>query len=441
MHRRWGQMLLLVSVLTGLGANETEPEELKHHRQQLERWRADKEHYQRLLQDLKAFQALPQARQEQLRALDRDLHQEEITRQTQLWAVLDRYLSWLEQLPPSDRQRIQQAEDQKVKLRLIREIRDRQWVDKLPARIRDEVRALPAPQRTVRIQQLREADRRQRNLWRTGTLSRDEPTLRPTSFQELPSEVRTYLQQLEKRLTVEEKARLKQAEGKWPDYPRTIRELAELHPILPPLPSGPITTYADLPPEIKTTLQRVERRKLKALQRHSGRWPEFAWEVTKLLQREKLPGVPLGASRLDEFPAETKSFVQNKLLPRLGPFQLKTLVSVEGRWPDYPLQLLRLARDRRLVIPGMSLPGPPDIWENARAAIPEVPDHLLMHFALHESSPEERAGWELDTRDPMGSREKVKRAWYRHKLGAQQRHPQTTTSRQKETTGTTSGSR
>src|SRR5262245_9551054 len=50
---------------------------LEQNRRLLERWRKDPEHFNRLKNDLRAFQALPSEKQARLRQLDRDLHDEE----------------------------------------------------------------------------------------------------------------------------------------------------------------------------------------------------------------------------------------------------------------------------------------------------------------------------------------------------------------------------
>jgi hypothetical protein len=412
MQRPWWLILVLSGMLATLAVG-AERDDLERNRQLLERWRADPEHYQRLRRDLKAFYALPPARQEQIRQLDRRLHEGDLTTQTRLWTVLERYNSWLGNLAEGDRQRVMDAEDTKTRLQIIREIRDRQWAESLPSTLREQLTKLAKDKQQARLVQLREEERRERLHARTGKRAKEQTNLRPTRTSEFPPEVQTYLERLKRRLGDEEKQRLAQAEGKWPDLPRTVRELADLHPALPPLPSGAIVKYGDLPQKVKNT---ADRRKLKPLQRVSGRWPAYALGVARLMKNENLPCPPLGASILEQLPPSSREFVKQQLLPKLTSAQQDALKKAEGRWPEYPQLLLRLAREKHLVIPEMSLPGPVELWENTRLALPEVPDHLLMQFALHESTPEDRAEWELNTADPMGSRKKVKEAWYRKKL-------------------------
>ncbi|MFO0877753.1 MAG: hypothetical protein U0840_10405 [Gemmataceae bacterium] len=419
MRRPWWLLPVLGAVIGAAGSTAA-PDELEPNRRLLERWRADADHHARLLRDLRAFHQLPRAQRQQIREFDEALHQGDLTQQTRLWAVLDRYASWRDQLTSEQRRAIDEAPDRATKLARIREIREAQWAARQPAAIRAEIQALPADKREARLAELRDEQRRLGRLWLTGSPTSGEPNLRPSKLTDLPAEVQSYLEGLEPRLTLEEKERLRQAEGKWPEYPRVIRELAELHPVLPPLAHKPILGWTDLPAEVRKMLLGIEKRKMKQLQRSTpNRWPEYALDVTRVLRQEKQSPPPLGASRLSEFPPALQAFVKGQLIPRLSPLQREALQHAEGRWPDYPILLLRLARDRGLVLPGMSLPGPRELWDSVR--LPDVPDHLLMQFALHEASAEDRATWELDASDPMGSREKVKRAWYRKKMADQQR--------------------
>jgi hypothetical protein len=63
----------------------------------------------------------------------------------------------------------------------------------------------------------------------------------------------------------------------------------------------------------------------------------------------------------------------------------------------------------------MSLPGPRDLWDSARLALPEVPGHLLRDFALAELSAEDRARLGLSVADPEASRERLKKAYFKRK--------------------------
>ena len=81
-------------------------------------------------------------------------------------------------------------------------------------------------------------------------------------------------------------------------------------------------------------------------------------------QRKAMP--PLGASRPREFPPAVQSFIETKLRPAVKPLEFRRLNEVEGKWPEYPLRLLDLAHRHNLKVPGMSLPGTADLWEQPR---------------------------------------------------------------------------
>jgi hypothetical protein len=197
------------------------------------------------------------------------------------------------------------------------------------------------------------------------------------------------------RLSKQEEADLARAEGNWPDYPRRLVQLADRH-LLPEGPLGKVTTYEQLPDAVKERLRQVKKPRL-LMVRGQGRWPEYALSVSEALRGER--GLPaLGASRPDEFPPDVRKFLNETLLPRLSPAESRDLAqNVEGRWPDYPRRLVWLARKYHLVIPRMSLPGPPEMWEAARVAQQEL-------------APEERAAIEavgLDLRE--GGLERIKK--------------------------------
>jgi hypothetical protein len=372
-------MVVLVGLLAAAPGEHLDADALERNRLLLEKWRADPEHSARLQQDLRAFYQLPLAKQEQMRRFDRELHETTPETQARLWAVLDRYRVWLERLPEEQRQQILNASTPNEKMQLIREVRQQQWIDRLPAKMRDEVRKLPANLRSERVSEMRRQERVQRLAWMKASppvrerVREPGPVVEPSPAQaaapakhpkrlvEFPAEVQQFVAELlTPRLSSAEKERLQRADGNWPELARTIRELSDRHPVLPPLPTGPITDYKHLPAmiQIKVSRQRIGKK---------GKWPDYALAAVEAFKKTgKKPPPPLGASRLDEFPEEVRTFVRQKLLPVLGPQLKESLRKLEGHWPEYPKRLLDLARQKHLVIPGMSLPGPRTLWEAAR---------------------------------------------------------------------------
>src|SRR5579859_452045 len=77
-------------------AADSANDDVEHNRRLLEKVRKDPERYERLRQDLSAFLALPEKRQEQLRQLDQALHDKKSKSATLLQGVLERYADWLQ---------------------------------------------------------------------------------------------------------------------------------------------------------------------------------------------------------------------------------------------------------------------------------------------------------------------------------------------------------
>ena len=196
--------------------------------------------------------------------------------------------------------------------------------------------------------------------------------------------------QLTPMLSEEESKRLTLAEGRWPRLAKTILELSEKHPVLPPLPAGPIDRYNLLPKEAKEFLA-TKKKMLEELHKNAEKWPQYALAVTETMRKEKRPLPPLGASRPAEFDKSIQAFFIEKLEPALTADEKVKLGGAEGRWPDYPQRLLELAHKNRLIVPGMSLPGPRELWDNARAALPAVTRSKLEDFAKYELTQEQRA--------------------------------------------------
>jgi hypothetical protein len=356
----------IVGVVLGAGDRDV----LEQNRRLLERWRADPDHATRLLRDLRAFHALPQPRQQQLRQLDQELYAADAATQTRLMAVLDRYNAWLDTLTEEQRRYILDAPDAATRLARIRDQRLREWLPRLPTREQQVVSRLPAEQQPDRIATFRFEERRQRTVWHRDWITALAAIPKPKRMNELPPATRAFVEaNVVPHLDFEERQGLKALEGKYPEWLRQLLVLSEKHPVLPPGPFGEIKSLEDLK-KVKGSEKLVERltvaKKAKnALGKVKGRWPEFALAVHGYpVNKNIIP--PLGASRPEEFPKEVEVFLKSRLFPTLGNEQRTRLDKAQGQWPEYPNMLHDLARQRRLVIPGMSLPGPVEMWENVR---------------------------------------------------------------------------
>jgi hypothetical protein len=169
---RYGLLLLpmlafLMAATPGEEGTSAVPDaaHLERNRQMLHKWKADPEHYARLQRDLHDFWALPDLKRRQLRQLDLAFHQLDAKTQKRLWKTGERYVAWLEHLPEAERQQIEETKDYRERLQLIRTIRERQWIERLPRKVREDLEKLSPEARAVLIAQLHKQERQQRLLW------------------------------------------------------------------------------------------------------------------------------------------------------------------------------------------------------------------------------------------------------------------------------------
>ncbi len=385
MRRRVWFVLVLGPLVA---ANPGEPsEDLEHNRALLNEYLASPETYQRLRRDLRAFYALPRERQEKLRRLDKAMHEGGPREQERRWAVVARYVAWLERLPEPDRQRVLGAGGPDARLAIVREIRDRQWIDSLPekSKLRAGLRKLSPAERAPFVALERRKERERRAHLQSAPM----PPAFPTRLRDLPPEVVAFVRKtLRPMLSEEESKKLDGTEGKgWPQYLRVVRTLADRHPVLPPVHGKKgATRLEELPAAYKRAFtppkaikpNRAEQfqKMLAQLKKHEGRWPDYARKAAELGENlaAKRKGVvlpPLGACRPDQFAPEMQRFLLERLRP---PFltgdEFKELKAREGHWPRYPLYLHKLARDKALIVPGLTLPGPADLWVGVRPLPP-----------------------------------------------------------------------
>jgi hypothetical protein len=413
MRRPTWLLFVLVSLAAAAAARGPDGDEMERNRRLLEKWKADPAHYDRLKRDLAAFQALPTERQEQIRLLDRQLHECDPDTQAQLWSVLERYTQWLDRLPEAERRLVLDAPRSDSRLSVIHGLKRQQWFDQLPRGVRQSLEKMPPDQRTRRMAELRMQEGPQRDFWQRALQGKPDPMLRPERMADFPENVRLFIQQnLLPRMTQAEKKELQDAEGHFPALPQLIVRLADKYPVLPPSPKGAVKHFHELPKVIRN-IPLLERERLKGPQSKimpwhlQGRWPDFALAIVNLVKpRQGRVKPALGASRPTEFPPEIRAFLNEKLFPALSGEEKENLRRLEGAWPEYPLRLLRLARAKHLAIPGMSLPEP-DLWMGASLAKTEVPDDF-------------REGWDRIITDPKqrNNLDEFRKMWeYKPKMG------------------------
>ncbi len=329
---------------------------------------------------IRAFKALPVERQKQVRVLDQRLHDQPPADRDRLTRVLEAYAVWLARLPDAERAAVLAAATPDLRFKVVADIREAQWQARLTDGQRKALAALPPAERGALTQQWKgeQADRKRAWLLRRQnweTIRADRP---PWPFDTdagrkgVADYVRTTLRvegTASGRLTGGEAERLRAAqemaerEGEWLNYGAAVLALADKYPSLPEPVGRPVLVVADLPQPFRARLVKGGGER-KALNAAAGKWPEFALAVADDAQKAGLSApIPLGPARPADFREPARHVVEGELLPRLGDEERGALVSLEGKWPAYPLKVMELARKTDLPVPGVTLPGLPSLWE------------------------------------------------------------------------------
>lgn len=376
MPRAVCSLLLLIAVLAATGAALPEPptnepaapsDPTERNANLLAKWRNDPEQAARLARlqrDLDRFWSLSAEERTRLRSLDKDLHQLDTETRNRLKAVLERYTTWLERLPETDRKRIESASGED-RMAVVKEIREQQFIKRLPPPIRNQVESLKGKEREDEIARLREEQRqRSQDVFRLQP-PRFPKKDKPARLNEFPIEVQLFVRDcLMPLLTLEERDDLRKTESQpWPAYARKLVKLSAEHPISLPGPVGPVR-IADVPNPLANHMKNMSKKD--RLRMDEGKWPEFGIALLSLPQAKKFPLPPrLTPSYPMQFPEPVQEFIK-QLDKKLSSVEREQLLSAEGQWPEYPKVLLELSRKHKMEIPGMSLPGPKELWDNAR---------------------------------------------------------------------------
>ncbi|WP_157369220.1 hypothetical protein [Zavarzinella formosa] len=340
------------------------------------------------------FQSLPTARQQQLRVLNDEFHQLDPDTQTRLVRVMQNYNAWLAKLPDNDRQRVLQAETSGERLRIVTELRERDWVRTLPKVQRDEYAHLPVESRAARVREWRSEEDSRHDEWSIAQRNWEDVKLGkvPAGFAAEPrAHLEAFVTNLRPSLTEWDRKALDDARtaadenGQFMWYAIEVVRLADTHPLLPGrVGAKDILSLSEANRDYLTKNDRAIMRKkgpagminddAKDLKRASGKWPEFALELAKHCEKHnlKLPQ-PIGDCTKEHMPPEVKTFLEKTLEPLLrktpkGPEQLEALNRASGKWPEYPKMVMDLAKFYRLPIPNWTLPGPPQSWDRFRVS-------------------------------------------------------------------------
>lgn len=382
----WGTLGCLKKTPTNLQEEEKPDSDLKSLDPNVSA-KINSENWNRFWKDLDLFDSL--AIEEQNRIIlfyDQLIALDPIERQ-RLWHHAELFSLWLNSIPEEERKQFYSLGDTNEKLGFVRKKREEQWLVNLPKADQDRIQSLDADkdERALYISRLKieESERRTKTLdWVLkpvlpggGILKGGAPSPslfnspRPAKFTEMPTEVQKWIQiQLSPRLTQAEQVQLKKAEGVWPNYPRTVYQLSRDHFLLPGRGNEQITSFKGLPGFLR---ERLTQEKLDNIFRIRGitpkteDWPDFALSVSQVLKDQKAGTAFLGPTSIQGLPKNWKALTEKELLPKLDLEGKAFLRRAEGKWPDFPRNLVDMMMIRGIPIPGNPLPAPLGIWRDS----------------------------------------------------------------------------
>ena len=324
----------------------------------------------------------PLLRKQQLRQLDEELESLALPAQERLLFVLERYAVWLDRLPDGYRKEILSAPAAPERLDAVRRVKERTWRESLPQLLREKIQAAEGPDRERELVAAKKHDAERRRIWELAR--RDWANLKndrkpwPFETEETAKPVQEFVEKILKpRLKSDEWRDLDEARQDatptagyfaWLNYGAKLHRAAESHPSLPEAANGKIIrTVTDLPNEfLKQINKAVGIGGRRQLLNHptSGKWPDFAEVVWKEAIELKVPiRFPLGPSKPDDYPSAVKIFCDGPLTDKLDAKDRDEWRKLEGTWPDHPRRLIELAKKHDLAVPGVTLPGPPSLWQ------------------------------------------------------------------------------
>ncbi|MCE9560466.1 MAG: hypothetical protein K8U57_00280 [Planctomycetes bacterium] len=345
-----------------------------------------------------AFKALPPVRQQAIRDLDKQLQALDAPTREQRFRVLEVYTVWLDKLPAPERKQVLLPESARGRLDEIRKLRNQQWLDGLPPAQRAKLNSLPASQQIELIRQLKEDEMVRREDWAFHRAHAEDivankipwPFDTPARQKEVSEFMRvsfrlddakgcrfeeTDRQRYNSALTFANDANELSRSIAWYGYGRTVSAMMRKYDkyLLPePATGHPVTTYEQLAGAGKFFSKEKSPAHLATVSL-VGKWPDFALEIHKYangVKGEKLP--LLGPARPSDFKEPLRTFVTTQLVPALPATDRKILEGLEGKWPDYPKEVVRFAKQQDLVAPGLMLPVSPKRWDSMYGFGPRI---------------------------------------------------------------------
>ncbi|HEY2787655.1 MAG TPA: hypothetical protein VGJ05_22045 [Fimbriiglobus sp.] len=330
------------------------------------------------------FRGYPAARRQQLRTLHQDITALPQPEQGRLVRVLERYAGWLARVPEKMRKEVLDAPSADARLAAVRQVRNRQWEEALPATQREKLQLTANADERIRlVKEWRDKERDRQLEWhlaaRQWAVISEGKKPWPFSDETLAKDVDAYVKAVFKpdapaakqRLFPTEVNKLKTLQAAtgqnaaWLPYGAYILLLSERYPTLPVPPFDPTVTDLDQLSARTTAELKSKNGVLKPKYRFViGKWPDFALAVARDVKAPK-PAAgnrSLGPCKPGDFAAPVNDFLTHDLFPRLTSNETRKLDQLAGRWPEYPRQLMELAKAKDLSVPGVTLPGRPSLW-------------------------------------------------------------------------------
>lgn len=379
------RLLLSIALFTGVAlfaVAQGASDEAEQNRQRLETLRKNPELLAKLRANVQQFNDLLDKRREKIIQLDQELHAWPPAKKARYFAVLERYADWLDQLrqdEPAVFKSIREAPNAEIRLAVIQERRDSEWMQSQPKAQQEEWKKLSGPARTEFVAKLRNEDRMRHYQWVVAQRFWKELETKkelPCRLSDFSDKVKTYVKDyLLPKLTEKEKKKLADAEGHWPDYPMALVEIAGKRPTaLPPArPEEAPRNFADLPEPVRKYLTEPKKpgtAKSKVLLKQYMQLngdPHFASQVVALAAKDgkAIFDYEYLASSHKALLKPMKEYVDTKLMPvlREHPEDDRKLRDAHGKWPDYPDTIRELAQKHNLPAPPWHFLPEPERWK------------------------------------------------------------------------------
>lgn len=386
-------MLMLFAATAFFAAAQQPQEDLEPQRVRLQAIRRNAEAYARLREQWNAFQNQSDKKREAVKKLDQELHAFEPGKQERLERVLARYADWLDRLKKTDPNAfnaIANAPDGNARLTLVKEQRDREWMESQPKAYREQWAKLQGEARAKFVAERRQEERIRSQHWLVASRFWKEletnkalpARMADFGYKKAKKDktdsgkgkefvetnpVKDYVDNyLVQNLTPADLKRLDDAEGRWPDYPMVLVSLASRHPTAMPPVKLPMK-FEDLPKPVRSRFEKSKdtAKIFKAkneIVRYEG--PNFASKFAEIAAREKVTfgkqpdGNEYMVANFKYLTPPMQSFVTKELMPAMkdDAADERKLIASEGKWPEYPKMIQELAIKYHLHAPWHILP-------------------------------------------------------------------------------------